>query len=92
MMKVDIEIHKMPEGCPAFESGDRYGYSVTGNSFGCSSPVKSREEIVCGIRQYIKSEEKYYGEKIRLGNFSNSSGLDISSADIKGEEKLTQWF
>lgn len=92
MIEVDVEIHRMPKDCPAFEGGNKYGYGVTGKTFGCSSPAKNKDEIVCRIRRYIKSEEEYYSDQIRLGNFSNSTGLDITLADLKGEVKLTQWF
>ena len=92
MKEVDVEIHRMPKGCPAFDGGNRYGYGVTGQIFGCISSAKNKEEIVYGIRRYMKSEEEYYNGKIKLENFSNSSDLDITSADIKGDEKLMRRF
>lgn len=82
----------MEVGCPAREQGHKYGFHVTGNTFGCASPVKSRDEIITGIRNYIQKEEEYYNDKIRIKTLQNTSGLDITMADLKGESKLTKWF
>lgn len=90
--EITIDIHKIEENCPAWEEGNRYGFHVTGGTFGCSSPCKDRDEILDGIRRYINAEEDYYGCKLRIVHLVDSSGLKISIEEIKGTKNLKDWF
>ena len=92
MLQVDIEIHKMPPDCPAYKNGSVYGCSVTGNTFGYCGPAKDKIDIISSIKRYIKSEEEYHSKQIRIKGFENSSDLDITIADLRGEQKLTGWI
>lgn len=90
--EVSISIHKIPEDCPAFEMGNKYGYSVSGTTFGCASPVKNKEEIIKGIKDYISSEEEYHNCKLTIGAVMDESELNITKETIKGTTTLSSFF
>lgn len=98
-MKVKIEFDKMPEDCPAFtEQGCPYGFSVMAYKFGGGGPCKDKEDCLNRVISSIRSDEKYYNQKVRIVEVTDLAGFGFSKESIlaelksSGYSKLGEWI